>query len=537
MDVRARAEAGTSPMPPGVIHVLDDFVFRRSESTSEQRAIAIKVSTTLFGAWSGFVAAALAVRQRVVKGPNPTTNLIEDMRFLAQCLNFTFKDGILTVELDTIPLERPGPAGIKKTVVDIPVPSFRVGPVAGALEKVKLPTEYVQRLCSVLNFGLALTSTRSALEEAGDDRAKNMALLDFAGASLGVIDTAAGLPIKKLEAFRGRLAGKIGMGGALLGNRVAGTLGLLGAVASLANASLATAEEFDRGDWDEAMAHMTEGVGALISGAGATIILVSGATGPFALWTIGIGTAISAAGFLWSLFAADTEIDQMLKFCVFGQQSGQKALKPPGWSLCKVDFSEWNPNTAAGLLLQLRAFQQIFFSFEAAGADSVEIGPLASDGILRITPASARLSSSFEIDYTAVYSAPGVGSASTRVTRKGKARVLIPTTSGEAPTFVDDGKNYQTTGAIRGHKDEGRDALDVRFRLLVPLTSSSGAPLELESLTCGVQLRVPGMAAVGDGKDDVLIVPTTSAGPRRLAVEAVVERKTNRKSAASVKVG
>ncbi len=38
--------------------------------------------------------------------------------------------------------------------------------------------------------------------------------------------------LKSLEAFRGRMAGKLNMGGKLLGNRAAGTFGLLGAVAS-----------------------------------------------------------------------------------------------------------------------------------------------------------------------------------------------------------------------------------------------------------------------------------------------------------------
>ncbi len=152
------------------------------------------------------------------------------------------------------------------------------------------------------------------------------------------------------------------------------------------SASVSTVEEYKRGDWDESGAHFTEGIGALVSGAGATIILISGTTGPFALWTIAAGAALSTIGFLWSVFAADTELDQMLKFCAFGEQAGEAAIKPPGWTQCENTFAEWNPKTVDGLLRQLKAFQQIFYSFEASGALPVQPAPLASDGILRITP-------------------------------------------------------------------------------------------------------------------------------------------------------
>ncbi|HYO97785.1 MAG TPA: hypothetical protein VER33_24930 [Polyangiaceae bacterium] len=232
-----------------------------------------------------------------------------------------------------------------------------------------------------------------------------------------------GLALPVLSSFRGRMAGKINMGGALLGNRVASTLGLLGAVASLTNASLATAQELDRGDWDEALAHMTEGFGALLVGVGSTVILVSGTTGPFALWTFAAGASVSAAGFVWSIFAADTELDQMLKFCAFGKQSGGIALQPPGWSQCQTSFAEWDAVTAAGLVLQLRAFQQIFYSFEASGASPTG-SSLASDGILRLTPASLRRACSFEIRYTAVYTVFAGGVGGSRTTREGKALLV-----------------------------------------------------------------------------------------------------------------
>jgi hypothetical protein len=311
---------------------------------------------------------------------------------------------------------------------------------------------------------------------------------------------------------------------------------LLASVASLVSASLATADSYDKGDWDQAVSHMTEGFGALLIGVGSTVILVSGTTGPFALWTIVAGTGISAAGFIWSVFAADTEIDQMLKFCAFGQQSGQAALKPPGWSQCAASFAEWDATTVPGLLNQLKAFQQIFYAFEASGAAPVEPGPLASDGILRLTPSSLRLSCSFVVNYTAVYSLPAGG---TKVTRTGTATIVVPNTQAGNPTLIDAGGNYETAGAIRRHRDSGRDALDVRFRLVTAIVDkASSQPLELEALTCLVQLQVPGVKVdpSGNNNDESLVVPTTSRGSQSLKVVLVDERSIKQDRALSVKV-
>jgi hypothetical protein len=536
MDVLGRTEAGSSPAPPGVIHVTGEFVFPSTASTAEVQTIATKSSTKLFSAWSAFVTASLAVRQRVLKAPNRSATLIDDMRAFANRLAFALGiRGLLEIDIDNIPLERPAPAGTKKIVINIPVPSFRLGPGRTALSKLRLTTTHVSRVCSVINFGLALAALRTALEESGDERARNMAFSGLAGAGLGIVDKGLALPV--LESFRNKLGGKVNMGSVLFGNRVASTLGLLGAVASLSGAAFSTAEAYDRGDWDKAVAHMTEGFGAILTGVGSTVILVSGTTGPFALWTLLLGAGIGAAGYIWSVFAADSEIEQMLKFCAFGKQSGEAAIKPPGWSQCSTTFAQWDSNKPDGLIRQLTAFQQIFFSFDASGADSVEAGPLASDGILRITPASLRLSCTFEIEYTAVYSVPGVtapGGGPRTLT--GKGRVVVPSTAGDAPVFVDDKNNYQSTGAVRVHKDDGRDAIDVRFRLIVPMNSRDGRPLELQSLQCAIQLRVPGMKVSEVGGDDALIVPTTAKGAKSLTVNPVKQGIRNFEVQLSVKV-
>jgi hypothetical protein len=152
-----------------------------------------------------------------------------------------------------------------------------------------------------------------------------------------------------------------------------------------------------------------------------------------------------------------------------------------------------------------------------------------------LTPASLRLASSFEIAYTAVYSLPN--DSARAVTRTGKATVVVANTLTTPPTLLDDANNYEIAGAIRVHRDGGRDALDVRLRLLAPLVDKpTGQPLELESLTCLVQLKVPGIRVEDDGSTDgVLVVPTTVAGARSLRVKAF-KRGESSESAASVKV-
>jgi len=93
---------------------------------------------------------------------------------------------------------------------------------------------------------------------------------------------------------------------------------------------------------------------------------------------------------------------------------------------------------------------------------------------LRITPASLRASSSFEIEYTAVYTVPGV-TGGTPTTLQGKASLIIPSVVGDTPVFVDQAGHYELVGAAR-HQDGGRDAIDVRFPLIRELRDEDGSP-------------------------------------------------------------
>lgn len=512
-DLRRRTEEGMSPIPSGVVHVVSEYVFRDSRSSDEQKAIAEKVAIQVFGAWTAFLAAALAVEQRVVRGRNPTTSLEQDLKLFVERLSFVFHDGFLRVRLDEVPFEVTLPREVKTTVVSIPTRSLVLGfGDREVFRRTKLSVDHVNRICAVLNFGLAYASLRSALQEQGDERAKHMAISDLAGASLGIID--AGTTLPAVQALRDRFSGKINLGGALVGNRVSGTLGLLGAIASLTSASLAASQEIDAGDWDKAMAHMTEGVGALLVGTGSTIILVSGTTGPFALWTIGVGTGISVAGFVWSVFAADTELDTMLKFCAFGRLKG-RANVAPGWALSGGTFAGWNPNTVDGLRRQLKAFQQVFYSFEVSGA--APAGPsLASDGTLRLMPSSLRARSSFRIRYKAVYAS--LYPASRTPPREVEGAAVVEIGVGGV-RLIDYGKNYEEEKAVKAHKINGRDVLDVRFRLRNRFRDDRGLFMELDSLTCFVQLRVEG-GADEEAPNSVLVVPSTSKGAREVAVAA-----------------
>ena len=188
--------------------------------------------------------------------------------------------------------------------------------------------------------------------------------------------------------------------------------------------------------------------------------------------------------------------------------------------MCNEKFDEWNPGTVEGLTRQLEAFQQVFYSFEASGAASTEPGPLASDGILRLIPSSLRAKSSFVIRYEAVYVTTNSASRTPPRTLKGTALVHI---AAEGAQLVDQGKNYTEGNAVKVHDADGRDVLDVRFRLREPLRDDQRAFMELDSLTCFVQLRVEG-AAAEEGPKSVLVVPSTVGQSRHVRIAVVAGR-------------
>jgi hypothetical protein len=96
-----------------------------------------------------------------------------------------------------------------------------------------------------------------------------------------------------------------------------------------------------------------------------------------------------------------------------------------------------------------------------------------------------------------------------------------------------------TSGAVRRRRDDDKDALDVRLGLPKPLADkNTGTPLEIENLTCILQLRIRGVRvdqALGS-RDDVLVLPTTTAGARdvRATVFDRAGRAKWRRSARSV---
>ena len=62
-----------------------------------------------------------------------------------------------------------------------------------------------------------------------------------------------------------------------------------------------------------------------------------------------------------------------------------------------------------------------------------------------------------------------------------------------------------------------------------------GRPLEIEALTCQLQLKIPNMGTQA-GKDETLIVPSTAKGPQALKVEPIVDRLLQTEPTRSVKV-
>jgi hypothetical protein len=77
----------------------------------------------------------------------------------------------------------------------------------------------------------------------------------------------------------------------------------------------------------------------------------------------------------------------------------------------------------------------------------------------------------------------------------------------------------------------------VRFRLTDANPGEFKRPPQVESLTCLVQLKVPGAGVEQAGASDApLIVPTTPKGPRVVRVKVVADRLASTESAQSLKV-
>src|SRR5690606_13488969 len=199
-------------------------------------------------------------------------------------------------------------------------------------------------------------------------------------------------------------------------------LGLLGAALSLGGSAASALNRYNSQDWDAAAADATQGIGAALTTVGYVVAIKSPGGGPAAGYFLAASAGISTIGFVWSLFAADTPYDQLAKFSAFGDEAGA-AAPAPGWAQCTRTgtFADWAPHTEEGLKRQLKAAEQLFYSFRACGCQEF----LASNGGLRIYPSAVRPNSVFRIRYKATYVDPGrIGDP---VERKGECRGHVET--------------------------------------------------------------------------------------------------------------
>jgi hypothetical protein len=95
-----------------------------------------------------------------------------------------------------------------------------------------------------------------------------------------------------------------------------------------------------------------------------------------------------------------------------------------------------------------------------------------------------------------------------------------------------------TRSVATASQRSGRDALDVRLRLLKPLVErGTDRPFELDSLTCQVQLKVPDLKVDDIGQSDgTLVVPSTVDGPKVVGVAIVTDGKRQTNVSRSSKV-
>ena len=124
----------------------------------------------------------------------------------------------------------------------------------------------------------------------------------------------------------------------------------------------------------------------------------------------------------------------------------------------------------------------------------------------------------------------------------GKERSRLPLAQREMLVGADDARVLGLTLntidlADQLRKVNGRDVIDVRFRFRTPPKDDTRLPMELDTLTCFVQLHVPGVALEpgADGRS-TLVVPTTHSGPKRLKVLCKLRRQTQGDSAHTAKV-
>lgn len=318
----------------------------------------------------------------------------------------------------------------------------------------KVTQASLAKVLSILNVGLASYSLQEGLAKNQSFRDNAFTVVDF---TQSVLDFASNT--EAFVAFWQRLNGKVDLfGQPLLSSKLlAGYFGLLGSVLSLASATNRAIQDYETKDFDAFVGNGVQGVGAVLSGIGAALIIDAGFTGPAAGWFLFAGAVVSIGGYIFTAFADDEDIEILVKFSAFGKFAGE-AAPAPDWAIAPTkNFSDWNPETEVGLFLQLEAFQNVFFAFVVSGVSG-------APDTLRIFPSGLRKDSIFDISFTARYDSLLPSSVPANDPRRlGHQRSTRVRVDPDALTLeVSFGAALITAGHVTRSQVDGRDVIDVR---------------------------------------------------------------------------
>ena len=214
------------------------------------------------------------------------------------------------------------------------------------------------------------------------------------------------------------------------------------------------------------------------------------------------------------------------------------AAPAPGWAQCTRTgtFADWAPHTEEGLKRQLKAAEQLFYSFRASGmADIPRAARYASDALLRIYPSAVRPNTVVHIWYEAQW----VHSATRKLIEpKATGLCVIEMGTPANPDRVrlrDLSGRFKEEGAVARGQVDGANVLDVVLQLKHPPRTLS-PPWTIHDLTFFVQLDVHGDSRLAEGETDAsgsLIVPTTDQGARWLELRCLDAGRARRGPVAS----
>lgn len=318
---------------------------------------------------------------------------------LKSALNRALGIEIAQLDVTTLTILLPGETGPLKVMQRVGVldASYALASESSAAAKKcpKITHSALNKVLSALNIALAAGNLIEAFQ--GKDNLRER-VFSVVGLTQSVVSFAG--DSQAFVSFWQRLHGKTDFFGKplLQAGTVSGVTGLVGSTLSLLSAGNDAFQDWRTKDYDAFAGNVGQGIGAALSGIGFGLTIKSGITGPAAGYFLMAGSVIGIAGYVWTAFADDDLLNEMVKFSAFGKYPGADA-PAPAWALCEDDnFKHWNPETELGLTTQLHAFRNVFFSFVAGRPDN---GP---NNVLRLFPSALRVTSAFEITFIAHYS-------------------------------------------------------------------------------------------------------------------------------------